>query len=1370
MVRRRYDPSCGPARRRGVILLVVLMLLTLMAIIGLAFVFYASSAATSARMARDSESLGGPDVEPELLLAYFLGQLLYDVDDDAGLGSALRGHSLARLTYGWNADDPDGNATPFNGTGRLHEPGPFTVAGGTKLDGQRMVNYTAFRNAHGSLADGFVRDPERLGWRTSPGQPPGPYAGGFNAAYTYPDLNNLFLAAVRADGTVLLPSFHRPWTGFGPLTPDNPNWFDTTKPWLKYLVLRPRPADMGPGFPAPENGGDVKNLPGTPGGNDSVWLDLDFPVLTAADGRKYKPLFAPLIVDLDNRVNVNVHGNVRGAGNAHRSNQGWGPWEVNLGRVLPRGDEWTNLLLGGGPSRPGRYGPDGKPGPAGAQAAFGPRPHAYAQVDFDASNEGTGGLATEGLRLPGSGAPALSCFPVFPPGYGNGSGGRPGTEGWEHPVLSDPFRRTGDDRAFAAHNLEALLRHGDTGSPGLASDLVSLCPVNFRDPRARRLVTTHSWDLDRPGAPPWLFDRDASGYQSPLGGAGRPPTGPPVPFPNLSLRLTSAVPPHSDFRTPGASPTDPSADWRAVVAGLGRLDLNSFLPPYPHQGRGLSPATADSKPLAGYATRFDSAGADAWKQFLAAQSARQGLADDIYRLLLAVTGVPAPQDPLRPTNAELAPRRWLAQLAVNVVDFIDEDEISTPFNFYTARDAGDPGFDAGALGAGNPELPRYWVFGTELPRVVVNEVLTEYALPARREPGTFPVRVWVELFNPLPGGTPAGAQPLDSLPVPLYVTARGGGRGFSPYRVVIANTNPGAGGPLLPRSGAGDNVLGTPDVTQSSTDDSDFARPATTVAGTTLSTGPGLAPQGFLLLGPPGADANGTIAPPAVPGDTPLLKSANLQYLVRYTPPDTWSPDYRVSGVSVLLRRLANPYLPPDPRPVVGGAANPAYNPFVTADFLSGIPLNDATSPRSVHASRGKPQPYAADPSQVAAQVASPRLATQHTLGRPNVPVPPAGHYDWLVHLDRRPVSPMELLQVSGHPPYRLTRTFISPDRPGGPVKAFNHRVPWFDQGTRLYRLFEFLSTDRRGTGPGGRRAGKVNLNTVWDPETLLALCDPQPGNGFTAADVFNPDRPDDPGTVWGRLLASRTPGGRPGPDDRPFRSLAVGYSPRPGDALYPAGGDAVNPAGSGIDDTLLRAAVAGGGADAPRLFEVPGPSHPYLKDELLTKLFNNVTTRSNVFGVWLTVGFFEVTDERTVPVKLGAELGRVEGRHRRHRMFAVVDRTSLTRFATRSTTAVTVPPSGEGVRAAVTPASMSGVGANGRPWRIREGAVLTVDSGEAEEEVVVTAVTPTSFTATFTKPHAAGFAVLGRGNPGPQVRFNPPEHPEVVLYYAVIY
>jgi hypothetical protein len=453
----RSRPARGPARR-GVILLVVLALLTLFALVGLTFVLYANAEATAARVAREAETQQQADAEPESLLAYFLGQLLYDVDDVQGVGSALRGHSLARSLYGWN--DGAANVTPFNGTGGLHT-GPGSYMNPFGIDDYNLVNYTFHP------ADGFLRDPERLGMRPGPFAPRGPFTGGFNAPYTYPDLNNVFLAAVRADGTVLAPSFHRAWAGFGDLGPDNPNWYDTQKPWLKYLVLRPRPADMAPGFPVPERGGDVKNLAGAPGGNDSIWLDLDFPVLTAPDGRKYKPLFAPLVLDLDNRVNLNVHGNVRGAGQTHVSNHGLGPWEVNPGRVLTAGDEWTRLLVSGpGTVRYGRHGADRQPARAGDVAPAGPRPHTYAQVDFDACQELAGFAPTPPFLPPGPGLLARRCFPAYPAGYGDGSP----AERRNHPLLANPFRPAGDDRHFAAFEMEALLRHGDMGSAALVSD------------------------------------------------------------------------------------------------------------------------------------------------------------------------------------------------------------------------------------------------------------------------------------------------------------------------------------------------------------------------------------------------------------------------------------------------------------------------------------------------------------------------------------------------------------------------------------------------------------------------------------------------------------------------------------------------------------------------------------------------------------------------------------------------------------------------------------------------------------------------------------------------------------------------------------
>jgi hypothetical protein len=1340
--------------RRGATLLIVLALLALFAAIAISFVYYADSHAAAAALFREGQAQARPDVDPELLLAYFLGQLIYDADDTTGLYSALRGHSLARLLYGWNDDDPGGNVVPFNGTGPLHEPVSFPGGGApTVLDGYDLVNYTCFRNADGSLTDGFIRDPERLGTRSDRG-PRGPYTGGFNAPYTYPDRNNLFLAAAKADGTVLVPSFHRPWlrdpgdprSGFGSLDPRNPNWYDRTKPWLRYLVLRPRPADHD-GFPPPEDaGGDVKNLVASPGGNDSIWLDLDFPVLTARDGRRYKPLFAPLILDLDNRVNVNVHGNVRGAGRRHLSNQGWGPWEVNPGRVLTRGNEWANLLLGSHrPPRLGRYGKDAQPGSAGKELPAGPAPHAYAQADFDAANGGPGGAPTGALRLPGLGASPFACLPSFPAGYGNGSGGGPGSERWQHPALGIHSWPASDDRRFAASDLEALLRYADQGSPALTSELFRLCPTNFSDPRSRRLVTVHSSDLDRPGVTPWLFDRAAFACGQPLGDPYLPAVGPPVPFPPLALRGSAAVPGDSDFRTPGARFDSPAVDWRSQDAALGRVDLNRFLPPYPHQGRGLSPAGYSAVPLTGAAGRFDADPA-VRAQFLAAQAARQQLADDIYRRLLAVTGVPAPATPASPGDAELAPRRWLAQLAVNIVDFLDEDDVSTPFNFYTARDAGDPSFDPGGVSAGNPELPRYWVFGTELPRVVLNEVLTEYQLPPSDSAGTFPVRVWVELFNPLPAGPhPAAAQQQDAKPVPFYVPPEVSRPGYSPFRIVLASTNPNAGGPLLPRPGLNDNVLGTPDIVRAATEDAEFAS----------SSGP--APQGFILLGPPGPDARDSIRP-RLPAGTPWLQSPNLQFAVSFTPPGTWIPDERPAGVTVLLRRLANPHLPYDPRPAVTGAPNPAYNPHMTIDYLQGIPLNNATSPQTVNASRGRRQPYAADPSQVAPQSPLAGSSTWHTLGRRNDPVPGAGRYDWLVHLDRRLISPMELLHVSGYPPHQLTQRFISRDPTGGPARPFNHRVPWFDQANRLYRVFEYLTAQPPGTevAVSGRGGGKINLNTVWDPETFRALCDAQPGSAFTAADVD---------ALFQRLLALRTPDGKPGPADRPFLGMAAGFAPAPGDPLYPPGGVALFPAGSGINDTFLRSGAPGGGPDTGRLLQIPAAPHPYLRDQLLIKIFNRLTTRSNVFAVWLTVGFFEVKDDRTRPVKLGPELGRAECRHVRHRMFAIIDRTGLRRFTTATRTAVAAPG-----RASVLLTESSGTSLGGGRWGFRPGSVLWIEPGTGREEAVtVQAVDAGGFVARFARPHPAGSAVIGPGNPGPQPGYDPRRDPGVVLYLSII-
>src|SRR5258708_2249726 len=195
-------------RRRGLILLVVLSLLMLFAMVGVSFVIYAGSCERSECAHLEAVAERGADADPELLFSYFMGHLLYDAaDDQSGVYSGLRGHSLARSMYGY--DDTRINDTPFNGTGRQHPDTPFAAglpAGNPAKDDYNLINYTYFAR------DGFLRDPERPGWRAGPADQRKAFVGGFNAPYTYPDLNNMFLAAVKTDGTVMLPSFHRPWS------------------------------------------------------------------------------------------------------------------------------------------------------------------------------------------------------------------------------------------------------------------------------------------------------------------------------------------------------------------------------------------------------------------------------------------------------------------------------------------------------------------------------------------------------------------------------------------------------------------------------------------------------------------------------------------------------------------------------------------------------------------------------------------------------------------------------------------------------------------------------------------------------------------------------------------------------------------------------------------------------------------------------------------------------------------------------------------------------------------------------------------------------------------------------------------------------
>jgi len=409
---------------------------------------------------------------------------------------------------------------------------------------------------------------------------------------------------------------------------------------------------------------------------------------------------------------------------------------------------------------------------------------------------------------------------------------------------------------------------------------------------------------------------------------------------------------------------------------------------------------------------------------------------------------------------------------------------------------------------------------------------------------------------------------------------------YAPYRVVLAT-----GLADRPRD---DNVLGAPASVRAATADADFAAPINLMDGSPQpGPSPCLGSQQLFLLGPPGADARNTIAPPprgAVPAATPRLQTASLEYQRTFDPA---TPEEKSAGLTVLLRRLANRTFRSTPGrawtdPNGDVQPNPWYNPYVTVDYLEGVPLNDAAA-AARYASRGKRQPYAAHPDQQADQVSSqagPR--TQHTFGLPNNPTPTAGRCDWLVHLDRELISPPELLHVSACQPYQLTRRFIDGDG-STPQQKFQHLAPWFDQSRRLYRAFEFFTTHGRGAGapnvPAGACSGRSTSTRCGTPRRSWRCATRRQPTGRTS---LAPRSCRSTSSCW--------PCGRRGspPAGGPARQTARSWDSPPAMRL-PTGPDNPDPQhpgrGSGINDTLLRAAAAdadgqpGGGAALARLF-----------------------------------------------------------------------------------------------------------------------------------------------------------------------------------------
>jgi hypothetical protein len=120
------------------------------------------------------------------------------------------------------------------------------------------------------------------------------------------------------------------------------------------------------------------------------------------------------------------------------------------------------------------------------------------------------------------------------------------------------------------------------------------------------------------------------------------------------------------------------------------------------------------------------------------------------------------------------------------------------------------------------------------------------------------------------------------------------------------------------------------------------------------------------------------------------------------------------------------------------------------------------------------------------------------------------------------------------------------------------------------------------------------------------------------------------------------------------------------------------NEIGEEVHATLLRGELEGVGGIVLPVFrhESLDPfedtaRNAYFRYQLLQRLAGSTTTQSNVYAVWITVGYFEVTEAINVAglqpaqfqgmfpegYQLGPELGSDTGEIKRHRAFYLFDR-----------------------------------------------------------------------------------------------------------------
>jgi hypothetical protein len=276
------------------------------------------------------------------------------------------------------------------------------------------------------------------------------------------------------------------------------------------------------------------------------------------------------------------------------------------------------------------------------------------------------------------------------------------------------------------------------------------------------------------------------------------------------------------------------------------------------------------------------------------------------------------------------------------------------------------------------------------------------------------------------------------------------------------------------------------------------------------------------------------------------------------------------------------------------------------------------------------------------------------------------------------------------------------------PLGRFHHLLNFFHQSdpnlatpnaANLYRVFEYLrvlpkfagtetllnpstTAPHFGSNAAGtemlhppfnqvsayREPGRINLNTIYDERVWNAIW---AGHQTISFNDFVDNRRGY-GATGGNMFALDPASGVPTFFANPYRATGSALLVPPRDNNDD--GNETELARLEVDSSLLRTnripygPTAPAGTDVPRYLNAFGDlprnsdRNPYFSYQALQRLSNLVTCRSNVYALWLTIGYFEV-EWKQHPVtgqwqwELGQEVGIDTGTVQRHRAFYIIDR-----------------------------------------------------------------------------------------------------------------